>query len=242
MRSGLRIVTAVFVAVLVPACSLGQQQRVSPRALELRRAINLQIQQATPAAKAQIEQIPKLPTPVTSATPAPTNTQPAPAATPPPPPPSTGVSADQKNLLLGKIMDFDKHARSEEKKFSSLATVAIIGIAALSLTASLLSFASRNKVGGILGLVVVAIVGITNTYPIGPLSDFYRSLAAQTSALKLDCDLKDPFTADAYNSAADQLKVLILYEADKRPQLGNTGATADELTQQLQVVKSSASH
>jgi hypothetical protein len=180
----------------------------------------------------------------TSPSPSPSSASPS-ASTAAPMPASPAVipvTPDQKNLLEQKIVEFESHARAEQKKFSGLAMVAVVGIAGLSLAASLLSFASRNRIGGILGLVVVAVVGVTNAYPVGPLSDFYRSLAAQTSALQLECDLKDPFTIDAYNAAADQLRVLILYEANNRPQLGSTSSSVDELTQQLQVYKSSASH
>ena len=234
MRSGLRILTIVCLTLATGYCA-GQQTQTNVRVLEMKRAIKLQIQQATPAAKAEIEKVPSVPAPTPASSGAGTTSVPQPT-------PVRAVGADQKNLLMTKIVDFANHARSEERKFSAIATVAIIGIAALSFVASVLSFASRNKAGGVLGLVVVAVVGITNAYPVSALSDFYRSLAAQTAALQMECDLKDPFTAEAFNSAADQLKVLILYEADKRPQLGSPGATADELTQTLQALKTGDSH
>jgi|ERR1039458_1924608 hypothetical protein len=109
-----------------------------------------------------------------------------------------------------------------------------------SSTGAIFSFARKHVIAGVVGLIVTAIIGFTNTYPVGALSDFYRGLDAQATALQLDCELKQPFGVDSYNSAADQLKLLYLYEGSKRPGIGNYRVPLQDLTKELQTVKTSA--
>jgi len=72
------------------------------------------------------------------------------------------------------------------------------------------------------------------------LADFYGALATQAVALQTDCELKDPFTKDDYDSAEHQLKYLIVYEAENSPKLGTTTVSTDELAKQIQTYKTSA--
>jgi len=90
------------------------------------------------------------------------------------------------------------------------------------------------------GLIVVAVVGFPNVYPVSALSDFYGSLASQAVALQTDCELKNPFTQEDYASSAGQLKILLLYEANNRPKLGTAHMSTEELAKALQTYKTSA--
>jgi hypothetical protein len=62
-------------------------------------------------------------------------------------------------------------------------------------------------------------------------------LAAHATALKLECDLKDPFTVKDYDSAASRLSLLYLYEGEKRPQIGNPRDISEDLSKELQVLQ-----
>jgi hypothetical protein len=151
------------------------------------------------------------------------------------------VSAEQRSLLLGKIGDFAKHVTSEEGFFTRWSVGLIIGAAVLALAGAILSFAKQHMTAGYAGLIVAAIISFSNAYPLNALSDFYRDLESKTSALQIDSELKQPFTADAYNSAANQLKLLYLYES-KRPGIGNykISPQLQSLTTELQTVKTSS--
>lgn len=149
------------------------------------------------------------------------------------------ISADQRNFLLGKIRDFAGYAKSEESQFTFWAATCIIVAAVLALVGAILSFLKQNVLGGVAGLIVTAIVSLSNAYPLNALSNFYRGLEAQASALQIECELKQPFAVDSYNSAANQLKLLYLYES-KRPGFGNFNVPTQDLSNDLQTVKTSS--
>jgi len=147
------------------------------------------------------------------------------------------VSGGEKTVLLHQIAEFANHARSEEVLFTRLAIGFIAGAAFLALIGAILSFARQHIAAGIAGLVVTAVISFSNAYPLNALSDFYRGLAGQAAALQIDCELRQPFTVDFYNSAADQLKLLYLYEGSKRPSFANYRVPMQNLTEELQNVK-----
>ena len=147
------------------------------------------------------------------------------------------VTNEKKAKLVSRVADFTTMTTRERDKFSLLATIVVIIGAILALVASILSFLSLNKVAGIVSLIVIAVVGAPTVYPTTALASFYRTLAAHSSALKLECDLKDPFTLTDYNSASDRLALLYLYEGDKRPQIGNAKDISEDLSKELQTLQ-----
>ena len=163
---------------------------------------------------------------------------PAPVVTPNQPP--LAVSASEKVALLAKVNDFQTYAAGENSKYSMLTAGSLIATALFGLVGSIASFLSWNKLGGVASLVAVAVIGFFNAYPVSPLADFYRSLASQATALKVDCDLKEPFTLEAYDSAVAQLKLLYLYEGDKRPKWGSSDAVGQDLAGQLQALRTAS--
>jgi hypothetical protein len=158
-----------------------------------------------------------------------------------PKPQMEAVSEGERTHLCGKITAFTGHAQSEELKYSRLALATIVLAAGLALVGSIASFLAKNKTAGVISLVVAATVGFSNAYPIGPVADFYRSLAGQANALSVECDYTKPYTINAYASNLNQLKLLYVYE-DKRPGLGSYRLSTDDLTKQLQVVRTTANN
>lgn len=190
---------------------------------ELQAEIGNKVSEAGAQVKLKASQIPTIPAP--------------PTARPQP------VSAAQKAFLLSKISEFVDHANSEDSLFTRWAVGLIIAAGTLALIGAILSFARKHIIAGVAGLIVTAIIGFANAYPLNALSDFYRELAAQATALKVECELKEPLTADFYNSEATQLKLLYLSEGSKRPGLGNyksAAATTQKLITEMATVKTSA--
>jgi hypothetical protein len=185
--------------------------------------VTSQVQQASPQAQAKVNELPQ------------------PPLDPKPQLQMEVVSEGERTHLCGKISAFTGHAQSEQLKYSQLALATIILATGLALVGSIASFLAKNKTAGVIGLVVAAIVGLSNAYPIGPVADFYRSLAGQANALSVECEYTKPYTVNAYASNLNQLKLLYVYE-DKRPVLGNYRLSTDDLTKQLQVVSTSASN
>lgn len=151
------------------------------------------------------------------------------------------ASETDRVALYGKVAGFADHTESEAQRYSQLALAAIIVSAAFALIGSIASFLSKNKTAGIIGLVFASIVGISNAYPVGALAAFYLQLAAEARALKVDCELLKPYTVNAYNSDVNQFKLLYVYE-DKKPSFGSPRLATDELTKELQVVRTASSN
>ncbi len=150
------------------------------------------------------------------------------------------VSDKQKQLLVSAVRNFTQEKKRQEKKYWWLALVFVVAGAACALLASIFNFVKWNTIAGIISLIVIAVVGFPNVYPIPALADFYGALATQAVALQTDCELKNPFTEDDYTSAENQLKYLILYDATNRPKLGTTKVSTEDLTKQLQTYKTTA--
>jgi hypothetical protein len=150
------------------------------------------------------------------------------------------VSDNQKELLVSAVTNFTQEKKRQETKYSWLALIFVVAGASCALIASIFNFVKWNTMAGIVGLIVIAVVGFPNVYPIPALADFYGALATQAVALQTDCELKTPFTEEDYTSAENQLKYLILYDATNRPKLGTTKVSTEDLTKQLQTYKTSA--
>jgi len=183
--------------------------------------INGQVLQATPEVQAKINEIPQLP---------------------PAPKPQIEV-ADEKDrtALCDSIMKFASDQQSNQSLYSRLALIAIASAAGLALVGSVASFLSASKTAGVISLVVAAVIGFSNAYPIGPLADYYRSVAAQAHGLSAECAYIKPYTTTLYTSDVNQLKLLYLYEAN-RPSLGNYGVKTEELVKQLQDVRTASTN
>lgn len=216
-----------LLAILMsPPPSLGQTplqnvQNALSQAAKTVEVVTSQVEQASPQAQAKVNELPQ--TPVE------------------PKPQLDVVSEGERTHLCGKISAFTGHAQSQELEYSRLALLTIISAAGLALVGSIASFLAKNKTAGVISLVVAAIVGFSNAYPIGPVADFYRSLAGQANALSVECEYTKPYTINAYVSNLNQLKLLYVYE-DKRPGLGNYKLSTDDLTKQLQVVRTTANN
>jgi len=220
----------IFVWVVTTALTSGPAAAQAPKKFQLEavQAMRHSISEEVAKASVQVqEQAAKIPV-----------AAPPPAALPDQPPPA--VSASEKSALLGKVNDFQTYATGEKDKFSRLAAISLIAAAILGLVGSIASFLSWSKLGGVSSLIAVAVIGFFNAYPVSPLADFYRSLATQATALKVDCDLREPFTLEAYDSAAAQLKLLYVYEGDKRPKWGSSEAVGQDLAGQLQSLRTAS--
>ncbi len=183
--------------------------------------VDLQVQNASPEIKAKLGDL----------------AQP----TPEPKPQIELANETDRVALNSRVAAFADHAESEAQGYSQLALAAIIVSAAFALIGSIASFLSKNKTAGIIGLVVASIVGISNAYPVGALAAFYLQLAGEARALKVDCELLKPYTVNAYNSDVNQFKLLYVYE-DKRPSFGSPRLATDELTKELQAVRTASSN
>jgi hypothetical protein len=215
-----KLTGAVFLLVLL-SYSPSFAQGVFDAAANFNRtitSINAQVQLASPIAQAKVADLPQQPLLV----------QAKPAI-------ELANTAD-RTLLCGKVTSFAGHAQSEQQRYSTLALVTIVLAAGLALVGSIASFLAKNKTAGIISLVVAAIVGFSNAYPVGPLADFYRSLTGEANALSVECQYTNPYTVTAYTSNVNQLKLLYIYE-EKRPAFGSYRLTTDDLTKQTQVVR-----
>jgi len=152
----------------------------------------------------------------------------------------TVVSDRQKQLLVSAVDKFTEEKRRQEREYSRLAIAFVVGGATFALLGSVFNFIRWNTAAGVIGLMVIAVVGFPNVYPIPALADFYGSLATQAVALQTDCELKNPFTEEDYNSSEGQLKILLVYEANNRPKLGSTKVSTEDLAKQLQTYKTTA--
>src|SRR5512133_634142 len=116
------------------------------------------------------------------------------------------ASAEHRNVLIDQVKSFANDAAKEEGRYSALAIGSLVLAAGLALIGSIASFLSKNKIAGVISLIVASIVGFSNAYPLGPLADFYRALHAQANALVADCTLTEPYTTTAYASDVTQYK------------------------------------
>ena len=97
------------------------------------------------------------------------------------------VSDTDRSHMCDEISAFAVHSESEEERYSNYALATIITATFLALVGSIASFLAKNKTAGVISLIVAAVVGFSNVYPLGPLGDFYRSLNGDAKALALEC-------------------------------------------------------
>jgi hypothetical protein len=147
------------------------------------------------------------------------------------------VSDSQKEALVVAVRKFSQEKQSQAKLYSRLEIFFLIAGAVLALLGGIFSLMKLNTVAGIVSLIVAAVVGFPNVFPVAPLADFYTALATQALALETDCNLKNPFSEDDYKSAQSQLTYLILYEANNRPKFGATKVSTEDLVKHIQTFK-----
>jgi hypothetical protein len=204
-----------------PANPIAPVQAAVQNLTQAAAVINSQVQQASSETQSKVE---KLPQPTIEAKPE----------------VQTASDAD-KAQLCDAVTKFSGHAQSEEETYSALALAMILAATGLALVGGIASFLAKNKLAGIISLIVAAVVGFSNAYPLGPIADFYYSLAADAKALDISCRLAVPYTLATYTSELNQLKLLYVYE-EKRPGFGNRKPPTDDLTSQLQVVRTTANN
>jgi len=224
------LVTSSLLLLLCTSCWAQLRLGVSDRVKTLNEQLKRQVSLAPVEVQRAISEVPTV-------NPAEIHVVPAPEA---PAKTVALVSDSQKQLLLNAVKKFTGDSKKQENRYSSLALAFLIGGAAFALLGSIFSFLKWNTTAGIIGLVVLAVVGFPNIFPMTGLADFYGVLSTQAIALETDCELKSPFTKDDYDAAEKQLKSLILYEAANRPKLGNTKPSTDDLVRQLQTYKTAA--
>jgi hypothetical protein len=147
------------------------------------------------------------------------------------------VNNEQKAALISAIDKFTKEKRHQQSVYSTWALTFLVAGVVLALVGSILNFIKWNTLAGIVGLIVVATVGFPNVYPLPALADFYNILAAQALALRTDCELRETFTEDDYKASENQLKLLILYEANNHPKFGSAKSSTEDLVQKLQTAR-----
>jgi hypothetical protein len=215
----------IGLCIIVPA-----QQPPSVALLQSLRTMNAQISRqiaaSSDAVKKQVDQVPTVD---------PGQLKQVPVA--PPAQTVNVVSADQKSMLSLEIDKFVVQVTKQRDRYTSLATAGALIGAILAVVGSILSFLKYNKPAGIVSLVVAAVVSVPSIYPLAPLASFYRALSAQGSALQVDCRLRNPMTESEFESEGKQLTVLIVFEGQNRPQIGNAKDASEELSKQLQVLR-----
>lgn len=223
----------IVFCVLALCASLAAQvpsQALRQSVTKLNQHIFSQVQSATAEVKQQADQVPSLDPGQVKEVPAqPTTTT------------VKVVDPAQKTKLETEISSFVDRTTRGRDRYTFLATTTVIIAAVLALVGGILSFLSFNKPAGIVSLVVAAVVAAPSIYPLAPLASFYRVLAAQGSALKLDCELRDQMTVQDFDSARQQLLLLILNEGQNRPQIGNAKDISEDLSKQLQVLRTGGS-
>ncbi len=145
------------------------------------------------------------------------------------------VNAEQRKPLIDEVRSFATYAEGKERLYSRLSLVLICVSAGLALLGSIASFMSRNKTAGIISLIVAAVVGLSNAYPISPLADFYGDLKSEAKAIVADCRLANPYTETLYAADLAQYKLLLLHERN-RPSIGKYTSPEDGLKEEMRSV------
>lgn len=132
----------------------------------------------------------------------------------------TIVQTDDKKQLIDEVKSFVAYAEGKELMYSRLSTALIFLTAALALAGGIASFMSRNKTAGVISLIVAAVVGLSNAYPVSSLSSFYSDMKSQGRLILADCMFVKPYTETLYSADVAQYKLLIVAERHK-PTVGN---------------------
>lgn len=147
------------------------------------------------------------------------------------------VSDSQKEALVVAVRKFSQEKQSQAKIYSRLEIFFLIAGAVLALVGGVFNLLKLNTMAAVTSLIVVAVVGFPNVFPVAALADFYSALASQALALETDSQLRSPFSEDDYKSAQGQLTYLILYEANNRPKFGATKVSTEDLVKHIQTFK-----
>ena len=149
------------------------------------------------------------------------------------------VQTERRQRLADEVQLFAAYLEHEERKYATLSAVLIFFSAGLALAGSIASFLAKNKMAGIISLIVAALVGLSNAYPVRPLANFYRDLRSQANLIHADCEFADPYTDTVYSANVAQYELLILAER-QRPSLGSDDNQAPAITEQIKTVSIAA--
>lgn len=153
----------------------------------------------------------------------------------------TVLDAEQRKPLIDEVRSFATYAENKERMYSRVSLILIFVSAGLALIGSIASFTSRNKTAGIISLIVAAVVGLSNAYPISPLAEFYGDLKSQAKAVVADCKLANPYTQTLYRADLTQYELLLLSERN-RPSIGRYRSPTDGLKEQMKSVSIAANN
>lgn len=151
----------------------------------------------------------------------------------------TIVDSEQRRQLAEAVRSVALEAEHKERIYSRLSLVLIFVSAGMALAGSLAAFMAKNKTAGIMSLIVAAVVGLSNAYPVTPLAEFYADLKSQAKAVLADCMLANPYTETLYVADFAQYKLLLLAERN-RPAVGKYENPAHGLSEDLKSVSIAA--
>jgi hypothetical protein len=143
----------------------------------------------------------------------------------------------QRKELFDQTNTFKNRMARSRDLYDRAATLLVGAGIVGALLASLAAFLRWNVTSGILGLVVTAVIGIPSVYPVNTIATFYRSLAAQSAGLSVDCSLKPEMTKEEFDSNGKQLKYLIISEGTNFPADRSSKNFSDDLAKELQLLK-----
>jgi hypothetical protein len=224
------VVLCLFLFFTCPASLVSQNKALQQLVLQQRATIRAEIAKAPPEVQQRTQEVPVV------------NQQEVQQVTVPQPTEKkvSMVSDAQKAILVSTVSEFVARTSRSRDRFVLIATTAVFVGAALALISAITSFLGFRVTAGVIGLVATAVVGSSSVYPSAALANFYRALSAQGTALQLDCTLKTPLTEEDYEANRNQLEVLVLFEGTKRPEIGNAKDVSDDLSKQLQLIRTGA--
>lgn len=151
------------------------------------------------------------------------------------------VDKDKRAKLAMAVRSTMNYAEHQQRVYSRWSMILTFVSAGLALVGGIASFMSKNKLAGIISLIVATLVSLSNTYPFGSLADFYGDMKSQASELATDCDFGEPYTETLYRAEVDQYELLILSE-EKRPSVGNHRNSIHDATEEMKRVSVAASN
>lgn len=151
----------------------------------------------------------------------------------------TIIPVEAREALTDEVKSFIAYAEKKERLYSMLSLISICLSSGLALVGGIASFMSKNRLAGIISLIVAAVVGLSNAYPIRPLAEFYADAKSQAKAIVANSMLSEPYTETLYVADITQYKLLLLYERD-RPSIGKYDNPTDALQQEAKSVSIAA--
>ena len=153
----------------------------------------------------------------------------------------TIIDSEQRRQLTEAVRYVALEAERKERFYSRLSLTLICVSAGLALAGGIASFMAKNRLAGIISLIVAAVVGLSNAYPVSPRAEFYADLKSQAKAILADCTLANPYTETLYVTNFSQYKLLLLYERS-RPSVGNHENPTHALNQEVKSLSITANN